>query len=186
MSFLEEGLTVSVDTILDEGVTCLPSGPVVIFDDDRYYMASAIAELIRSAGFEVTYVTPAPIVAPWTVYTLEQARIQTRLMSIGVNIHSLSALKARTADELTISCVYTARETVIPCGCLVPVTARVPNDDLWQDLALKRDEWPDHGILSIDRIGDCLSPATIAAANYAGHRFARMLEHPAEECDAFR
>jgi len=68
----------------------------------------------------------------------------------------------------------------------VLVTSRAPNDGLWQDLALKRDQWPDHGIVSIDRIGDCLSPATIAAANYVGHRFACMLEHPAEGFDAFR
>lgn len=186
LPFIAEGQTVGVDSILAEGAKPLPSGPVVIFDDDRYYMASVIAELLTSAGFEVTFVTPAPIVAPWTVYTLEQARIQTRLMDLGVKIHALSALKARTKDELTISCVYTARETRIPCTCLVPVTSRSPNDGLWQDLTLRRDEWPDHGILSVDRIGDCLSPGTIAAANYAGHRFARMLEQPTENFDSYR
>lgn len=186
LPFLEEGRTVSVDAILDEGVKSLPAGPIVIFDDDRYYMASVIAELLRHEGLAVTYVTPAPIVAPWTVYTLEQAHIQTRLMNLGVKIHALSALKARTRDELTLRCVYTARETTVPCACLVPVTSRIPNDGLWQDLALRREEWPDHGILAVDRIGDCFSPATIAAANYAGHRFARMLEEPAEGLDAFR
>ena len=107
-------------------------------------------------------------------------------MTLGVKIYALSALKARTKDELTISCVYTARETRIPCACLVPVTSRSPNDGLWQELTLRRGEWLDHGILSVDRIGDCLSPGTIAAANYAGHRFARMLEQPTEDFDSYR
>jgi dimethylamine/trimethylamine dehydrogenase len=186
LPFIAEGQTVGVDSILAEGAKPMPSGPIVIFDDDRYYMASVIAELLTNAGFEVTFVTPAPIVAPWTVYTLEQTRIQTRLMNLGVKIYALSALKARTKDELTISCVYTARETRIPCACLVPVTSRSPNDGLWQDLTLRRDEWLDHGILSVDRIGDCLSPGTIAAANYAGHRFARMLEQPTDDFDSYR
>ena len=57
---------------------------------------------------------------------------------------------------------------------------------LWQDLAPRREECPDHRLHAVDRIGDCVSPATIAAADYAGHRFARMLEEPAEGLDAFR
>jgi dimethylamine/trimethylamine dehydrogenase len=37
------------------------------------------------------------------------------------------------------------------------------------------------GIASVTRIGDCLAPATIAAAVYAGHRYARELDRPATE-----
>jgi dimethylamine/trimethylamine dehydrogenase len=36
-------------------------------------------------------------------------------------------------------------------------------------------DWPTAGITNITRIGDALAPATIAAAVYAGHRFAREL-----------
>jgi dimethylamine/trimethylamine dehydrogenase len=46
---------------------------------------------------------------------------------------------------------------------------------LWLELAARRDEWGDHGIHSIERIGDCLAPGTIAAANYDGHAFARRM-----------
>ena len=186
LAFLGEGVTVSVDRILDEGPGCLPSGPVVIFDDDRYYMASVIAELLSAGGFDVAYVTPAPIVASWTVNTLEQGRIQARLINMGVKILAPSALKARDSETLTCSCVYTGRETTIACASLVPVTSRIPVDDLWSELSARRAEWPDCGVTLIQRIGDCLAPGVIAAATYAGHQFARALEQPAVGFDAFR
>jgi dimethylamine/trimethylamine dehydrogenase len=175
LPWLAHGTTVGVDTLLDQGVAALPPGPVVVFDDDRYYMASVLAELIVAAGHEVTFVTPAPIVAPWTVNTLEQERIQVRLHALGVKIVPLSQLQARSADALTIANVYTGEATRLPCAALVPVTSRSPVDELWLALLARREEWADHGIESIERIGDCLAPGTIAAANYEGHAFARRL-----------
>jgi dimethylamine/trimethylamine dehydrogenase len=132
-------------------------------------------------------VTPAPIVASWTVNTLEQGRIQARLVNMGVKILALSALKARDSETLTCSCVYSGRETTIACASLVPVTSRIPVDDLWSELSARRAEWPDRGITLIQRIGDCLAPGVIAAATYAGHQFARTLDQqPAAGFDAFR
>jgi len=186
LTFLAHGVTVSVDRILDEGPSCLPSGPVVIFDDDRYYIASVIAELLSAKGFDVTYVTPAPIVASWTVNTLEQGRIQARLINMDVKILALSALKGRDSETLTCSCIYTGRETTITCASLVPATSRIPVDDPWSELSARRAEWPDSGISLIQRIGDCLAPGVIAAATYSGHQFARTLEQPAVGFDAFR
>jgi dimethylamine/trimethylamine dehydrogenase len=175
LPWLANGVTVGVDALLDGGAGVLPAGPVVVFDDDRYYMASVLAELLAMAGHDVAYVTPAPIVAPWTVNTLEQERIQVRLLSIGVKILPLSQLNARTADSLTIGCVYTGRPATLACAALVPVTSREPVDELWLELAARRDEWADHGIHAVERIGDCLAPGTIAAANYDGHAYARRM-----------
>ncbi len=186
LPFLGAGVTVGVDRILDDGPGCLPAGPVVIFDDDRYYMASVVAELLAAGGFDVTYITPAPIVAAWTVNTLEQGRIQTRLMTMGVKILALSALKARDAETLTCACVYTGRETTIACASFVPVTSRIPVDGLWSELSARRAEWPDFGIARIERIGDCLAPGIIAAAAYSGHQFSRSLDQPAAGFDALR
>ena len=47
-------------------------------------------------------------------------------------------------------------------------------------------EFADRGILGVTRIGDCLAPGTIAAAVYAGHRFAREFETAAAENVPFR
>ena len=118
--------------------------------------------------------------------TLEQGRIQARLMTMGVRILALSALKARDSETLTCACIYTGRETTIACASLVPVTSRIPVDDLWSEMSARREEWLDCGITLIQRIGDCLAPGVIAAATYSGHQFARTLDQPAVGFDAFR
>ena len=84
----------------------------------------------------------------------------------------------RLPGRLRLACVYTGAEREIDCGTLLPVTARLPNDDLYQQLVARREQWADAGILSVCRIGDCLAPGTIAAAVYAGHRYARELGAP--------
>ena len=48
-------------------------GRVVIYDDDHFYMASVLAELLVSLGCRVDFVTPSTKVAEWTENTLEQA-----------------------------------------------------------------------------------------------------------------
>jgi len=55
------------DDIMDGTV---PDGPLVIFDDDHYYMGSLIAEKLRSEGVKVTIVTPAADIAAWSYNTL--------------------------------------------------------------------------------------------------------------------
>lgn len=48
------------------------TGPVVVFDDDHYYLGAVLAEKLRLDGLEVTLVTPADRVSAWTINTLEQ------------------------------------------------------------------------------------------------------------------
>ena len=64
----------------------LPDGPVLLFDDDSFYIGSVLAETLRAAGREVIYVTPDDTVASWTIYTHEYRHIQKRLREIGVRI----------------------------------------------------------------------------------------------------
>src|SRR5882724_421627 len=72
------------DELLD-GV--LVAGPVVVFDDDHYYLGAVLAEKLRSDGLDVTLVTPADRVSAWTVNTLEQHAIQRRVFALGVEIY---------------------------------------------------------------------------------------------------
>ncbi|MEM7124659.1 MAG: FAD-dependent oxidoreductase [Pseudomonadota bacterium] len=145
-----------------------PDGPVVIYDDDHYYMGGILAELLRGEGYDVTIVTPAAIVSDWTQNTLEQGTIQARLLKMGVKIVPLHALDAVNDGIATLSCVYTEQESEIPCATAIIVTMRLPEEDLFPALA-------DEGLKSVTRIGDCLAPGTIAAAVYGGHQFAREL-----------
>ena len=61
---------------------------------------------------------------------------------------------------------------------MVLVTSRNSNDALYHELAADEDALASAGVTSITRIGDCLAPSTIAAAVYAGHRYAREIDNP--------
>lgn len=61
-----------------------PEGRVAVYDDDHYFMGGVLAELLVRRGCQVTLLTPAPMVSFWTQYTLEQERIQRRLLELGV------------------------------------------------------------------------------------------------------
>jgi len=162
-----------------------PEGPVVIFDDDHYYMGGVIAEFMRETGIEVTLVTPAADVSHWTHNTLEQHRIQTRLIEIGVRIVPLHNLARIASDHVTLACVFTGRPTEISCAALIMVTMRRPVDEIsrpLRDLTAQTGQQPK----SVMRIGDCLGPGTIAAAVYAGHRYARELGERRTERVPFR
>jgi dimethylamine/trimethylamine dehydrogenase len=181
LAFLKEGLTLTPDDLMaKEGLDRLSGldGPVVIFDDDQFYLASVLAERIRQAGHDVVFVTPAAQVAPWSEHTLEQVRIQTRLIELGVAIRPHRLLADRTANSLEIACVFSGRRETIACAALVPVTARLPEDGLWHDLEARRGEWAAKGVRTVTRIGDCLAPGLIAAAVYSGHRYAREFGEP--------
>jgi 2,4-dienoyl-CoA reductase-like NADH-dependent reductase (Old Yellow Enzyme family) len=160
------------------------TGPVVIFDDDHYYMGGVLAELLRGQGHEVTLVTPAADVSHWTHNTLEQGRIQKRLIEMDVTILPLHNVSEIEAGEITVECVYTGRKHQIACATFVPVTMRRVTDALYHgvvDILAQQGSGP-----SVVRIGDCYGPGTIAAAVYGGHRYARELGEPASDATPFR
>ncbi len=160
----------------------IPDGPVVVFDDDHYYMGGVMAEKLRRDGLDVTYVTPAADVSNWTHATLEQAKIQTRLIELGVHIVPLKNLTSIHPEHVELSCIFTDRKQTVPCKSLVMVTMREAEDALYHALTAN----PEKGPKTVTRIGDCLAPGTIAAAVYSGHRYARELGEPAPDGVPFR
>jgi dimethylamine/trimethylamine dehydrogenase len=157
----------------------VPEGPVVIFDDDHFYLGGALAEKLRAAGVEVTLVTPAALVSAWTENTMEQHAIQAKLMQMGVGIVASTNIANAKAGEVVLECGFTGVTRSLPCGVLVPVTMRMPEDGLFHDLVAA-------DLPSVTRIGDCLAPSTIAAAVYAGHRYARELGEAKTDALPFR
>jgi dimethylamine/trimethylamine dehydrogenase len=145
----------------------VPDGPVVVYDDDHYYIGGVIAEKLRGDGLEVTLVTPANEVSTWTIYTDEQHRIQERILTLGIHLKTGASLSEIQSGGVIAECIYTGRKEEIPASAVVLVTSRVPQDDLYYSL---RDE------IDIERIGDCLAPGTIATAVYSGHRYARGMD----------
>lgn len=163
----------SPDDIMDGNRPAM--GPVVVFDDDHYYLGGVIAELLSAAGYAVTIVTPETVVADWTRYTLEQGHIEKRLKQAGITILTRRNVVRVSAGEVVVLNALTDQEEVLP-GSIVSITMRLPNDDLYNDLMALGDGPQIAGIKSIRRIGDCYAPSLIASAIYEGHRYARELD----------
>ncbi len=176
---LDDGLVVFGPDDLLAGTR--PDGRrVVVFDDDHYYMGGVLAELLAREGFAVTLVTPDARVSAWTTNTMEQHRIQARLLDLGVEARTDRVALRTTPDAVVIGSVYTGGEEEVPCDAVVLVTARLPRDDLAVDLGRRRAEWRDSGLLTMRAVGDALAPGTIASAVWDGRRFAEELQTPGE------
>jgi len=168
---LESTTVLTPDDIMD-GVAPA-AGPVVLFDDDHFYMGGVLAEKLRRDGHDVTLLTTSSDVSSFTHNSLEQHRIQKQLMELGVEIVPLHGPSRVDGGEVVATCVYTERERRLPAGTLVLVTAMLPENDLYHALMARQGDWEANGIKSVERIGDALGPSTIAAAVWQGHRFGR-------------
>ena len=77
---------------------------------------------------------------------------------------------------------------MIVADAVVLITARSPVDSLYKELAgmLASDTSGSVAAPTLKKIGDCDAPAIIAAAVYAGHRYARELETDMGQGDVVR
>ena len=154
----------------------IPQGPALVYDDDSFYMGGLVAEKIRLAGQPVTLVTPEDVVSAWCDYTSERFYVQKRLLDLGVVLQTGHQLLSYDAQNVRIVSAYTDQEQSIRADALVMVTARQPNDALYQTLNERLQQESSADMPTLHRIGDCEAPAIIAAAVYAGHRYARELD----------
>ena len=166
----------SVSTPDDLMAGQMPKGTVVLYDDDHFYMGGVLAEKLIANGNEVILVTPALRVSDWTVNTLEQTFIQSKLLDLGVRIHTTQAVDEINADSVTLACTYTGKQMSVRCDAVVMVTSRMPNVSVYLDLLQQRDRWADAGLATVKCFGDADAPAPIAWATYAGHRYAREMD----------
>jgi len=154
----------------------MPSGHVVVFDDDHYYMGGVLAELLIQNGCSVTLIVPAAAVSEWTVNTLEQHEIHRRLAEMGANIELNRGVTAIGPDQVETNCIFTDRRHHVSCDAVLLVTSKQENNAVYRDLKSHQAAWADAGIKSVSLIGDANAPGPIAWATYAGHRYARELD----------
>lgn len=162
----------------------MPEGPTLVYDEDGYYLAGVIAEKIRVAGRKVIYASPADTVSQWAENTSERWRIRSHMMRLGIQIELSKSLKDFDGSTALLTCEYSQAISELAIKNVVMVTQRTPNDDLYHALL-------DGGNVadlpfSLTRIGDCDAPAIIAAAVYAGHRYARELDAPVDPDEPLR
>jgi dimethylamine/trimethylamine dehydrogenase len=150
-----------------------PRGPVLIYDDDQIYLAGVLADHLSSAGYEVIFATPATKVSPWTENTLEQVRIQTKLIKSGVQLKLGKTLKQINADNTRLACIYSEIEQNVEMASILLVTERRRNTELFDAL----DEHLEYNPLNkLKLIGDAEAPGLIADAIFSGHMAARHFE----------
>ncbi len=151
----------------------IPTGKVLIYDDDHYYMGGVLAELLATNGCEVTLTTPAPTISAWTEYTLERDRIYKRLLDLNVTLLPFHAPASLSGTAVTLSHTLTHAETVLPCDAVVVVADRLPNDALHREL---KPAHADGRLKSLRVIGDAEAPNIIAQAVFSGHLAAREFD----------
>ena len=156
---------------------------VVIYDNEHYYLAGVIAELLATRGCVVTLATPAPLVSWWTQFTLEQERVQRRLVSLGVRLLAQHELEAIDAGVASFSSALLPGGSAVPHDAIVLVTDRLPDDALYHQLVPLREAGR---LTTVRRIGDAEAPNIIAHAVFAGHLAAREFEEPAADASPFR
>jgi dimethylamine/trimethylamine dehydrogenase len=166
----------SPDDIMDGR---LPArGPVVVFDDDHYYMGSVIAERLAMSGLAVTLVTTGDVVASFTSNTLELLPINQQLRTLGIVVITAHDVIGFDGTQVTLAHNYGEPNRMVPAHAVVAVTSRLPEEALYAALEAKQEALLEAGIKSVTRIGDCLAPGFIAHAVYSGHRYARELDAP--------
>jgi dimethylamine/trimethylamine dehydrogenase len=173
---VERGHIFTPDDIMADKLPA--SGPVVVYDTEEFYMAGVIAEKLRKAGHEVTFVTPGDLASAWASNSNEQVHINKQLRRLGITVVTHHDVTRIAADHVEATCGYSGAKQQIAAAAIVLVTARLPNEALHLALAADPDGVKAAGIKSVTRIGDCLAPGFIAHAVYHGHRYARELDAP--------
>lgn len=169
-----DAVILSPDDIMDGTVP--PAGPVAVYDDDHAYLAGVLAEKLAQDGHQVIFITPEARVSVFTELTLEQHRIQARLIDLGVMILCNRTLESVSAGTVQVACTYSGQSQQVHCASALLVTERTRDTALFDALQGK-------GLTTLELIGDAAGPALIADAVYAGHMAARNFERPGSEID---
>ncbi|MEL7099847.1 MAG: FAD-dependent oxidoreductase [Pseudomonadota bacterium] len=146
-------------------------GPIVIYDDDHYYMGNVLAGHLAAQGHAVHLVCPLPSIAEWMGYTLESPRVIDKMIELGVQMSPNVTASRWSGSGLEVVRSDTGQTLpAIEAKHLIMVGARTPRDALF--LALKGTEGLGHKVTAI---GDCVAPGIIQAAVFSGHAEARRL-----------
>ncbi len=170
----ENASVLTPDDVMDGNLPA--DGPVVVYDDEHGYMGGVVADHLSAQGLEVIFVTSAGLVSPWTVHTLEQPRIQRRLIEQGVDIQAHRVVTGIGTGVVETACIFSGRNRRIGAACLVLVTMRERCDELARELETAIRGASRDPIKSVCLIGDALAPGLIADAVFSGHLAARNVE----------
>ncbi|GAC1318489.1 MAG: FAD-dependent oxidoreductase [Acidimicrobiales bacterium] len=140
-------------------------GPVVVWDPIGGPISVSVCELLRSAGRDVSLVTPDLIAGNELSRSGDLAPANGRLLASGVVIERRSIL--RRVDDATVEVEdrFTGATRRIPAAVVVDAGYRLPEDGLWRDTDGR-----------FARAGDAVAPRSILEAVLEGRRAALAVE----------
>jgi dimethylamine/trimethylamine dehydrogenase len=159
------------------------SGNWVIYDDDHYYMGGILAELLAEQGCQVSLVTPAPLISYWSQFTLEQERVQHKLMKLGVKLYPQHVFSEIERDCVSLINTISGEGVELVRDGVILVSDRISNDSMYYELKPALEEGK---ISSLRVIGDAEAPNIIAQAVFSGHLAAREFEEENVEGTPFK
>jgi dimethylamine/trimethylamine dehydrogenase len=146
-------------------------------------MGGVLAELLAEHGSQVSLVTPAPLVSYWSQFTLEQERIQQKLMRLGVRLYPQHVLSEIEKDCVKLVHTVSGQGMELEREGVVLVSDRISNDFLYDELKPALEA----GMLaSLRVIGDAEAPNIIAQAVFSGHLAAREFDEDRVEGTPFK
>jgi dimethylamine/trimethylamine dehydrogenase len=152
-----------------------PSGRVIVYDTDHYYVGPGLAELLVGEGYETHLVTTASRISPVSDESLEGDQLRRHLHRLGVVFHT-----GVTVFGFDGSLVWGenefAEEWSVGAAGLVLATQQVSDDSLYLALTSDPEALAAAGILAVHCIGDAVSPQMPSEAVFDGHRLARELD----------
>ena len=158
-------------------------GNWVIYDDDHYYMGGVLAELLAEQGCQVSLVSPAPMISYWSQFTLEQERIQHKLMRLGVKLYPQHVLIEIEKKCVSLVNTISGEGMELQRDGIVLVTDRISNDAMYYELKAALEEGK---LQSLRVIGDAEAPNIIAQAVFSGHLAAREFDEEKTEGTPFK
>jgi dimethylamine/trimethylamine dehydrogenase len=156
----------------------VPGDRVLVYDFEGYFMGVSIAEKLARDGHAVRLVTPFPTVSPYMDFTGENLHMIPLLNQLGVEMITSHLIRNIEAGSVTGFWGITPEAPVVwSTDCVVLVTSRLPNDDLYRELMSDPSSLWREGIKGVYRIGDCFAPRMfVADAVFDGHRLAREID----------
>lgn len=173
----------------------VPGKSVAILDYEGYVAGLGLAELLRSRGHEVIYITPFVQVAAYTKFTGEAPNISRLMRELDIRVLTETLVSSiepghigtyrphsdgplRFPDEQGEVRVPLGEPETIEADAVVLVTDRRSRSDLYDGLTAQEEKWAESGVKAVYRIGDCVAPRELSEAIFDGHRLAREIDSP--------
>ena len=173
---------------------------VLVLDGEGFVHGIGMAEMMADLGKDVTILSESHLVASYLERTRETANLQRMMNEKAIHerpMHWVEGFKLQ-GDEVFADIFYVYRDgykralkpstegglprrvgtevDTVAFDSVILCTSRISNNELYDELLRRKDEWEENEIEAIYRAGDCYAPRLLPDAMFDGHRIAREFE----------